>query len=684
MFSVGFQPPFPAPVVIGLGLVVAALVVATYGATRREGSRMRRAVLAGLRLLAVAGIVVVLLRPMGVESVHEPTEKPVFCVLVDTSASMQTPDADGTSRLAAVRRALQDAAPALAGSLAERYDVTFYEFSNDLFPAGMAPSTDGPDGPGMETDVGGALSQAVDQWPARRRAGVLLISDGRENAGGGADRAAAYLKSLNVPVWTVAVGSETDTRDVFVSAWLNQNFMFVKQPARVRATVSQTGYLDRYVKVNLYREGEYVSSQQVMLRGGSARVEFPIREDARGTYRYRVEVEPLDGETDIKNNRRSIFARVVDEKSRVLVVEGQPSWDSKFMLRALRSDPNLQVTSLFYITPNRPFAVAEKLSSDTAEKEAVTAGVRLPRTREELYEYDCILLGRDVDTALTAAEFQLLKDYLAERGGSVVFARGKAYADGLPELEALEPLTWDHDALRAARLELTEEGRSNPAFSFNLPKPADAILRELPEMISVTRVLREKSMSVVLAKTAAGAPGEPIAAIAYQRYGKGKVLSIGTAGLWQWSFLPEKLREYDDVYPRFWGQMMRWLLSESDFLPGQNISFKSDKYTYTLGEPVRLSVWTRHVDRAEYRPALEVISEDGARTVLRRRPFRGPVPPGNGRRICGRTAQQHRRTAGGDGPIHRLLGPGRDAAGGGGPRLDEHGRGGHGRRGPAP
>jgi hypothetical protein len=378
-------------------------------------------------------------------------------------------------------------------------------------------------------------------------------------------------------------------------------------------TIAQTGYPDRYARVNLYREGEYVGSQQVNFKGGAARVEFPLQEPVKGVYHYRVEVEPLEGEADLRNNRRSVFARVVDEKSRVLVVEGRPSWDTKFLLRALRTDPNLDVTSLFYVARDRPFAIQEKATGGLQDREPA---VRLPQRPEDLDRYDCIVFGRDADTLLSAEDLARLRAFIADRGGSVVFARGKAYAGDHAELATLEPVTWGEEDVEDIRLQLTPEGRGHPMFSFEGTKPADVVIKELPELTSVTKVREEKSLAVILAKTAPGAVPREMAVVSYQRYGKGKVMSIGGAGLWRWSFLPEPMAEYDAVYAQFWGQMMRWLLSESDFLPGQRISFKVDKQTFRFGETVRLSVWTRDVDPALYRPSVEILPEEGAPLVL--------------------------------------------------------------------
>jgi len=147
------------------------------------------------------------------------------------------------------------------------------------------------------------------------------------------------------------------------------------------------------------------------------------------------------------------------------------------------------------------------------------------------------------------------------------------------------------ETLKDVRFALTAQGKSNPIFNYDPhDRTSDVIIRELPSMTSVTKVINEKSLAVVLAQTKTGGPGREVATVAYQRYGKGKVMSIGASGLWQWGFLAEDLQEYDDVYGRFWGQMIRWLVSDSEFLPGQDISFVIDKNNCKPGDTVHIGV----------------------------------------------------------------------------------------------
>ncbi|MHC4389618.1 MAG: hypothetical protein ACYSX1_13570, partial [Planctomycetota bacterium] len=265
---------------------------------------------------------------------------------------------------------------------------------------------------GKETHIAAALLNATKADTGKKQAGVLLISDGRSNeidGVGGVRSAARHLRAMNVPVWTVPVGTSFEAKDVYIAARLSSNFIYVDQPAVIHAAVVGTGYENWYARINLYRQDKYVTSEQVYLRNGHAGVSFPIREQRRGSVRYRLEVEPLAGESDPHNNKRSVIAKVIDEKTRVLVIEGRPHWDSKFLLRSLRGDNNIEVTSIFYINPKKTFAIVEQISDDDTLSKTVTPGVRMPRTLDELFKYDCIFLGKDIDTVFTTDELGLLK-----------------------------------------------------------------------------------------------------------------------------------------------------------------------------------------------------------------------------------------------------------------------------------
>jgi hypothetical protein len=608
------------PLIIGIGAIMSVLIVAGYFAGARSAGRLRRGLLTLIRLCALGVMLVILARPMALTPQEEVAQKPVFCVLADSSASMNTMDVGEASRYEAMLKALADDKSGFMRELENDYDLRLYSFDRDFRHTSLPQLASKTRTDGEETHIAAALLNLAKSNPGKKLRGVLLMSDGRSNeidSLGGARNVGRYLRSMNVPVWSVPLGTSIEAKDVYVTVRLSSNLVFVDQPASIHISLAGTGYTDWNTKVNLYREDKYVTSSQVNLRNGAGSVTFPIREERRGVIQYRVEVEPLAGESDLRNNERSLIAKVLDERIRVLVVEARPHWDSKFLLRALRADTNVEVTSIFYINRRKTFAIVERISEDNMFSKTVAPGIQMPRTRDELFKYDCIFLGKDIQQAFTSSELKLMRDYLTDRGGSIVFFRGKPYSDRCPELAGIEPVEWAAETLKDLRFVLTAQGKSNPIFNYDPhDRTSDVIIRQLPSMTSITKVINEKSLAVVLAQTKGDRRGREIATVAYQRYGKGKVMSIGASGLWQWGFLPEDLQEYDDVYGRFWGQMIRWLVSDSEFLPGQDISFVIDKYNCKPGDTVHIGVRAKLVDQSQYKPWVELIAPDGTSTRL--------------------------------------------------------------------
>jgi hypothetical protein len=618
--NVIFDPLVSIPLLLGIGVLVGLVVLVVYARTAHGMRRFLRIALVLMRIGVLCGLIVLLMRPMALVPQEEVRDKPALSVLVDTSQSMNTKDVENRSRYEAAVGALGARKSSLLSRLGRNYEVQLFSFDKDIRRTALRFLADGRQADGRETHIGAALTDVVKGGANTRTRGILLVSDGRSNEldpQSSMRSAARYLRTLKIPVWTVPVGTASEVKDVYVLARLNSNFLLAGQPASLNVSLMGTGYTDWTAKVHLYREDKLVTSKQVLLENGHAEISFPVREEQRGTFQYRVEMDPLTGESDPENNKRSVIARVIDDKTRVLVVEARPHWDSKFLLRTLRADMNVEVTSIFYINPDKTFAVVERLSDGDATEKKVLPGLRMPRTREELRKYDCIFLGKDIDEVFSSGELKLLQEYVGDDGGNVVFFRGKPYAGSSPELARIEPVQWGSGTLTDAHFELTEEGKANPIFDYgSRGKASDVIIRELPAMTSVTRVTDEKSLAVVLARVEEGRRNEQIATVVYQRYGKGKVMSIGASGLWQWGFLPERLGEYDDIYGRFWSQMIRWLVSGSEFLPGRDVSFQIDKSAYRPREMVRMTVSAKLVDRSRYTPRIELAQPDGRKVRL--------------------------------------------------------------------
>src|SRR5579871_987627 len=201
--------------------------------------------------------------------------------------------------------------------------------------------------------------------------------------------------------------------------------------------VRDTGIPNAGVRVDLLREGRRVASQTLFVTPGRQEARFPVVEKQKGFVRYAIACAPLPEETDTTHNRANIFLSVLDTRMRVLLLEGRPTWDAKFLARALRSDPAITLDCIYQLTDVKPFAL--RGSSDTP-------ALTVPRAAADFSHYDVLILGKGYESFFDAPATAALKEWVTDRGGNLVFLRGRPDQNS-PALADLEPLTFSSEEI---------------------------------------------------------------------------------------------------------------------------------------------------------------------------------------------------------------------------------------------
>ena len=80
---------------------------------------------------------------------------------------------------------------------------------------------------------------------------------------------------------------------------------------------------------------------------------MPISHEEEGEYEYVIEVDTIEGEGEDTNNSQTVFAHVQKRRIRVLVLEGQPFWDSKFLAQSLRKDERVELTQITQLSDDK-------------------------------------------------------------------------------------------------------------------------------------------------------------------------------------------------------------------------------------------------------------------------------------------------------------------------------------------
>lgn len=582
------NPPLPLAVT-GVLLVLAAIALLRLGhaGTVALPSRARRGI-AALRAGAFAALAVVLLDPG--ETVPLREERPSrWVVLADTSASMASRDDDAGPARSDIARDLTKKALGHARSAGVQTVLFAFDKTADLVtPEELArrPS----DGPG--TDPVAAAHEAVARAEAGGDvSGILLFSDARPTASTAPDELIARARAHGASVNTVLIGGLRETRNLVVHPARRNLSAFPGARVRLDFAVENLGLPAAGVPVSLRDATGKTLGETV--------VDAPAGGRARGAITFSAPTEPAllsletprrPGEAVVSDNARPVLVRPLPRRARTLLIEGAPSWDTKFLAQFLRGQPGFDVRAIHRIADDRVF------ESDTAHGLRTVPG--FPADAESLAEYDLVILGKGVDALLGEPECRRLRSWVREHGGTLLLARGKpAPGDAPGELDSLSPIEWARGASGEVRMTPTREGESAGLFGGVLPGVADEVWTRLPalDQVGASGVRKPFARWLALASGPSGAAPTPV--VATRRLESGAVAAVNAEGLWRWHLAPPAQR-HGELYSDFWNQLLRVLADEAEFAPGRSLALTASAEVTALREPVTLTVSRRSTEGA--------------------------------------------------------------------------------------
>jgi hypothetical protein len=605
-----FIPPWLS-FVLGLGIVL--LVIWCY---RREGGtagRISRTLLSLCRLTSIAILVFMLAQFL---LALERTGLPYVAVLIDDSASMRITDAfdsaamkdklrellasaklEGATRLNLAKSVLLQGDAAVLNTIDQRYKLKLYYVSDAArMQSGELPTLVDNlrqlEPTGENSRLGLAIRTVLSDLRGTPPSAIVLLSDGVTTDGETLGDVARLAKNKGVPLFTIAVGSETPVRDLEVNDLLVDEVVFVDDIVNFEFQLSQSGYAGRDVTVTLKQKGLSASLAQRRITlnpdGKPQKVILPHRPTQVGDFEFIVEVEPLEGELQTDNNRQSRIVGVRKEQVRVLYVQGYPNFEFRYLKHMLQRDSTISLRTV--------------LQEADAEYTAIdqTALSLFPVRREELFEYDVVILG-DADPALlSSSALANLSAFVTEKGGGVIFVSGElynptAYRD--TALAALMPVDLNSAPRRLTadasptgyRVRPTELGQSLAPFQLG-PTTAESseIWRKLPPLFGLYDATNLKPAARVLAERDAG-DGRNSPVVVMQYVGAGKVIFHAMDDSWRWRF-----RVGDVFFARYWIQTIRFLARSKLLGKERSAELTVDRREYRQGESVRLR--TRFLD----------------------------------------------------------------------------------------
>ncbi|MBI4590099.1 MAG: VWA domain-containing protein [Candidatus Rokubacteria bacterium] len=245
--------------------------------------------------------------------------------------------------------------------------------------------------PGRGTNLAQAIQLALATLPAGHANRLVLLTDGRQNAGNAlavaqaAKDAGADIQYVPTPL--------TFLQEVVVESMLLPQEVKFGEPfdAKVVAWSQQ----ETQGRLSLFRNGEFLGSQVVRLSPGKNVFTYRQSLEQRGIHVYQAAIE-VEGDT-IEENNRAVGTVVVRGRPQVLLAEKDRS-HAQALGAALRT---------------------QHIDVEVVDPE------RIPKDMAGLQKYDGLILSNVSSLKLTKKQMEYIRDYVRDHGGGLIMLGGE-------------------------------------------------------------------------------------------------------------------------------------------------------------------------------------------------------------------------------------------------------------------
>ena len=557
----------------------------------------------GLKAAALAALALCLLEPLWFGERVRPGAN-LFAVMADNSQSMQIKDRGAAqTRGEGLAKLLDPSRAAWIGALGDTFDVRRYVFDTRL-----QATTDFHelDFDGRSTALAGSLRTLGDRFQGRPLAGVILLSDGNGTDTGDLPPDLSGLP----PIYPVVMGSQEPVKDIALKQVSATQSAFEDAPVSVQADVTAAGYRGQPIVASLTDEtGRTVQEQTLTGKGGgeSLAFRFQLKPERSGLLFYQVKVGaqqvPRAGavpagsdEATLANNSRVIVVNRGGGPYRILYVSGHPGWEYKFINRAVQEDKQIELVGLIRIARSEPKFEYRGRVGETSNplyrgfgnqapeevqrydqpvlirlntRDALELRSGFPSVPEDLYRFDAVIVD-DIEAAFfSPVQALLLQKFVSERGGGFLMLGGmQSFREGnyqrTPIGEML-PVYLDGPSGSpppppgGMRLQLTREGLLQPWARIRDNEADERARREAMPGFEVVNWVRGVKPGASVIATVRDIRGAETAALAVQRFGRGRAAAIMIGDFWRWGLIDDGTHGDMD---KSWRQTIRWLVSD--------------------------------------------------------------------------------------------------------------------------
>lgn len=512
---------------------------------------------------------------------------------------------DRVPRVEIARRLLSEKPDGWLNELSKSFLVEFRVFGGKSLPTELETLAETvqqpPDGlaPTL-TNLTSALDAASSDQESPIRAFVVL-SDGRETSGGDPVTAARRWRDLNAAIYPVLIGSERRPQDIVLESVDVPPTAYLNDKPLMKVTFLAAGFEGEGLNITVEKKDGEAQSKLVTVPKSdsglppSVTAEFPLDATVLGRFEYTVRTDVKPGETRDDNNARDFTLTVIDDKARVLLVDGEARWEFRYLENLFSRDQRIRFERVLFEQPYLG------VLNDTFFPRQLQFGTpETPIERSPLADFDLVIVGDIAPRDLPESVLLQFEKFVADIGGTLVFIGGKRHMPlqfRSATLDKLLPLTNARSVAaldgpntlphqRGFRLRLTPDGERETPFQLAAGAEENrSVWKSLPghPWVMIGNV-KAGATALAVADDGQAMPAEmerSRALIVQQYYGLGQTLWLGFDSTWRW-----RHRAGDLHHHRFWGQLARTAAQNKASAGNEFVKFGLESTDVTAGQDV--------------------------------------------------------------------------------------------------
>src|SRR6266850_91908 len=283
-----------------------------------------------LRALTFTVLAFIFLRPVLNISTVLPQES-YMAVVIDNSESMKIKDDGQVSRGDQLLKQFETTN--FFKRLNDKFKVRIYRFDRD---AERIERTDRLTFAGKRTRLESATDLLNQELGTVPLSGVVLITDGGDNASKQWTESLSRLESRKIPFYTVGVGSENITHDAEIVKVTAPRETLKESTAVVDVSYRSHGFAGRKATLYVRENGVLLKSEEVTLPAdgqiSEKTIDLPVKNE--GTRLFSFSLQAPDDRIP-ENNTLDSLVEIKNDHPQILYIEGEPRWEFKFLRRAI-------------------------------------------------------------------------------------------------------------------------------------------------------------------------------------------------------------------------------------------------------------------------------------------------------------------------------------------------------------